>query len=686
MKRGKELSDKTKNVISVFAIVAVASFLFIYLFFSTNLFNFDAEGMARIQKLDQGLDVEIPNVVIGGEDDIKAKKGDIVIPIIPINPSDLQNIAHPDYPDFFESYNTNINNNVLTISDTIIYNTGYYSANGGAWASYNLQGNAYTSGSPWLLDSATSNLPSILSTGGPHYVLVYSCSLVNNAWDCHENKWQLNIMNDNSNPDPDPITKETSICLSCDDGGCSCTSDEKCSPQGVCLLDVGNHNTYFVSPSGSNGGSGSYGSPWGTWDYAFDRLSPGDILYMRGGEWRPSSYGSRPYITSSDVSGTPSNPIRIFNYPGEVPVLNGEAISPVMYNTGLRLSSSKNLHLKGFTIMNVKQVVSSSDQQPSIGIQCSACENIIYENLIIRDIEGRGIEHADWHSRSGKDVSYFINTDVYNLFTPYEGSPGNAADAIIASVDATDEIYFYGVRTWNFADDGVNGGGNGAFFHVKNSWSMSSKKYFGLSSAWEIEGHPFKFGGTYTSSVPGYSIGGEPFLIIENSIGANSVGRGMQNNNNLRSREMPNNALIRNNLLYQVGLGNRGSASYYEDVGGTSYPHTSDYKNNIDLKGSSTNQEISIKDSSHSYNSWDSGVTATDSDFISLDYWELFNTPRKPDGSLPDVSFGHLAQGSDLIDAGTRIPGYHCNSPGYQTGCRVWYGANPDLGPFESNY
>jgi hypothetical protein len=47
--------------------------------------------------------------------------------------------------------------------------------------------------------------------------------------------------------------------------------------------------------------------------------------------------------------------------------------------------------------------------------------------------------------------------------------------------------------------------------------------------------------------------------------------------------------------------------------------------------------------------------------------------PRKANGSLPDVQFGHLAPGSGLIDKGVNV-GLPYN------------GAAPDLGPFESNY
>ena len=55
---------------------------------------------------------------------------------------------------------------------------------------------------------------------------------------------------------------------------------------------------------------------------------------------------------------------------------------------------------------------------------------------------------------------------------------------------------------------------------------------------------------------------------------------------------------------------------------------------------------------------------------MSLDVSQLLR-PRKADGSLPDITFGHLASGSDLIDAGTYV-----GIP-YQ-------GSAPDLGYYES--
>jgi hypothetical protein len=71
-------------------------------------------------------------------------------------------------------------------------------------------------------------------------------------------------------------------------------------------------------------------------------------------------------------------------------------------------------------------------------------------------------------------------------------------------------------------------------------------------------------------------------------------------------------------------------------------------------------------------NSWMPPFTVSLADFASLDTTGV-SGPRKPDGSLPDVPFLHLAKGSDLIDNGTDIG-------------LPFKGILPDLGAFESDF
>lgn len=70
-------------------------------------------------------------------------------------------------------------------------------------------------------------------------------------------------------------------------------------------------------------------------------------------------------------------------------------------------------------------------------------------------------------------------------------------------------------------------------------------------------------------------------------------------------------------------------------------------------------------------NSWGGGFSISDGDFLSVDPYGM-DDPRKPDGSLPDLTFMHLAPGSDLINAGVDV--------GFP-----FKGAKPDLGCFETD-
>lgn len=59
-------------------------------------------------------------------------------------------------------------------------------------------------------------------------------------------------------------------------------------------------------------------------------------------------------------------------------------------------------------------------------------------------------------------------------------------------------------------------------------------------------------------------------------------------------------------------------------------------------------------------------------DVLSLDASQLSGS-RQADGSLPAITFGHLASGSDLINAGVNVD-------------LSYSGSAPDIGAYETNY
>ncbi len=205
------MSDKNKNVMSIFGILVFAVALFFFLFFSTNLFNSNTDNIAQIRKVEKKLsNIEIPNIqdVELNNKNIDTKDNNFQGVPTPPSMTDYDFIAHPTYPDFAEPYQTSINGGVLRISDRIIYDKGYYVRNG-EWQEFDLGGSFYPGSSDWLIDSANVDFSDLddFSDTSPQYVLVYSCSLVNNVWDCHENMWQLNIINNNNNESEDKCIK-----------------------------------------------------------------------------------------------------------------------------------------------------------------------------------------------------------------------------------------------------------------------------------------------------------------------------------------------------------------------------------------------------------------------------------------------------------------------------------------------
>jgi len=78
----------------------------------------------------------------------------------------------------------------------------------------------------------------------------------------------------------------------------------------------GPEHAYYVSPNGTDNNSGTLDSPWKTLAYALTKLSPSDVLYLRGGTYYEHG------LTAS-LKGTATAPITIQSYPGEHALIDG---------------------------------------------------------------------------------------------------------------------------------------------------------------------------------------------------------------------------------------------------------------------------------------------------------------------------------------------------------------------------
>jgi hypothetical protein len=472
-----------------------------------------------------------------------------------------------------------------------------------------------------------------------------------------------------------------------------------------CLYAQGTSGVYYVAPPdhpetpGSDlNGNGSYSAPWESFQKAFEMARPGDTVFFRGGIYYSKEtniinqgYNSYPI----GYSGTPENPICYFGYPedvakGNLPILDCqhhcENYPPNMYgsiyNSAIALINVQFIHFKDLEIRNVFQCDYTIDG----AIGANYCANLTFEHIIIHNVGQRGywIQGGAWGEEPGAppthwpyDTTRWINCDTYDLCDTLVDNMGNAADGWKTIHYKGNVVSWEGCRAWNYSDDGWDpspiGGARRIF---KNCWAMAGEKYKYIDEEGDgAERNGFKIFGLEEFPPVDY-----PTIQMTNCIAAFCVhGFGELNYNS--------NGIYYNNTAYSCEMGFAGASATDER------PRTSVYRNNIAYAsigldpGLGQPYEVALLGNSYaeSHNTWDwymdypyfvvsDTVRVTDEDFILIDHDSIFaqlTAPRKPDGSLPDITVFHLAPESDLIDAGTDV-GLSYN------------GLAPDIGAFES--
>jgi parallel beta-helix repeat protein len=361
---------------------------------------------------------------------------------------------------------------------------------------------------------------------------------------------------------------------------------------------------YYVSPTGNDSDPGTLAQPWATWGRAITGRYPGDTVYFRGGVYYETN------SQSGSPSGTEAAPIYLYNYPGEVPILDG--IYKTIRRSGFILDHASYINIKGLTVRNQPQI-DESNSLAGFGFQW--CNNITVENCIAYNIGVRGFYIFE------SDEMYFSNCDAYNCIDYLtDGEHGDGFlvwDTSEGSVYEAAHIYFDGCRAWNCSDDGWDAETEG-YIEFKNCWSFYNGS-FDLSRA---AGNGFKSGLTELES----DVLGKK---ITNCIAAYNKGSGFTTNDrNWPARWMQ----IFNNISYK----NYWGIAIYNTSSSDEQELKRTFKNNISYDNS--NSEVFVGGGAlytHEHNTWDIPLTLTDADFISVDSTGI-TAPRQADGSLPD--------------------------------------------------
>jgi hypothetical protein len=418
----------------------------------------------------------------------------------------------------------------------------------------------------------------------------------------------------------------------------------------------GQHNNYYVDNAADGGDDAHAGTsisePWATWQKSFDTAEAGDTVFFRGGVWLPTTTASSngnhvTYIdpTASDYpqrghNGTASHPIVYMAYNNEIPILDCSLITTSgNFQCGISGFSIQYIKFIGLTVRNVFQRASNVT---AYGINIYGGFNCTLERLTVYNIGGKCIYYGQGlPGLEGLiDTSYIRNCDVYNACDTFAVIPGNGADGFKLDNWDSCHIMIYGNRAWNVADDGFDVSG-WELDSIANNWSFNN----GMSTG---NGVGFK--------LSAQSRGDTISRIVVNNISAlNTIGID-ENIGNTAAM----NGLIYNNISYgnNVGYANQGIH--------TGDNKTNIYRNNISYKDTVGQELYNLYTyliehctfrtlvGAHPYTETNPDYTVTDADFVSLDVGQLDNA-RHADGSLPDITFGRLANDSDLRSAGVNV-------------------------------
>lgn len=390
--------------------------------------------------------------------------------------------------------------------------------------------------------------------------------------------------------------------------------------------------TYHVALTGSDANTGALNSPFRTFARAYNLAVPGTTIYLRGGVYAPSTQ----FLLNR--SGSNGNPIRVFNYPGEVPVLDGiNIMDSWTQGAVLRITGNWN-HVKGIEIRN----------GPEFGaVMEGAASNNIFEQLNVHH-SGR---RSNWE---GKGIVIFgsgSNNMILNCDSHHNRDLQNGnADGFMISTTGSGTV-LRGNRAWRNSDDGFdlfNVADNtvGGIYLLEDNWAFEN----GYDDNFNIlgDGNGFKLGGRRvgTSSVNGGHI-------VRNCLAWGNRQNGFDDNGW--------HGGTRNMTLYNNTSFNNGYSNF-------AFTNTQSlFRNNLSIGSSRAVETRSGSDTT--FNSWTLPVTAQPSDFVSTNS-SLAAGPRNLDGSLPRSNFLRLTAGSDLINVGRDVG-------------LPYSGSAPDLGAYE---
>jgi hypothetical protein len=390
---------------------------------------------------------------------------------------------------------------------------------------------------------------------------------------------------------------------------------------------------FYVATDGDDGHAGTIDAPFATVEQGEAAASPGDTVFIRGGEYKFSGT-DRTVGVSFTKSGSEGKPIHYFAYQDETPIFDLFEVMPQARVTGLDVHCNY-IHVRGLEVRGVRQLIVGD----SWSVRIRGDHNVI-EQLNVHDGEAPGIFITSGAS------NLILNCDSHHNYDPLED--GGNADGFGCHSSGGDNV-LRGCRAYENSDDGFDFINASGTCTVEDSWAF--RNGFIPDTDTKIgNGAGFKSGGYGIPPDPPPTV---PRHVVRRNLAfANLIG--FYANYHTGGLDFFNNTAFDNPANYDMRPAPNVATSHK-------------LRNNI---ATGTGQTIVnfTGGGNDDVNSWTLQVDVSSDDFVSMDK-AIGTMPRNADGSLPSMLM-RLAQGSDLIDRGEDVG-------------LPFVGNAPDLGAYE---